>query len=484
VLQVKNKKTKLNFVDIIHIAAELAPLAKVGGLGDVIHGLGRALITKGQSVTIILPKYRTLQLEYAKQLEVIEPAQIVFFDGKNYRNTIWQANVDGLTVLLIESHAEEDFFGREKIYGYEDDTLRFIYFCLSALELVQNLPCDVIHIHDWHTALIAGLVKEVYQEIHAITVFTIHNLAYQGLCKGEDLDKVGWKSPALKESGVYNLMKGGIHFADQVTTVSPNYAKEILTTELGGNLQATLQHHSHKFQGILNGIDFDYWNPETDTFLPFNFSSKRPENKKCIQANLRARFSLAEENCPIVGAITRLVPQKGPELIKASILRTLEWGGQFILLGSASDEKTYQQFYNLKRKLEGSRQVHIELTYNEALSHVLYAGSDLFLVPSLFEPCGLTQLIAMRYGTVPLVRQTGGLADTVFDGKNGFVFGPPTAEAINRALDRAFETWFEHPEKWQKLMEAGLKGDYSWHFPAEAYLRIYNRIDTAEIILS
>lgn len=460
-------------MEIIHVGAELAPIAKVGGLADVLHGLSRSLLGKKHKVKVILPKYDTLDLNGVQHLEVIDSHHTIQFDGKMCSNTLWQGIVDGIPVIFVESHDKEEFFERKTIYGCPDDIARFSYFCLAALKYIRTSKCDVVHLHDWHTALLAGLIKELHPEIKAQVVFTIHNLSYQGLCKNEDLEKVGWKSPLLKEGGVYNLLKGGIIFADQVTTVSPTYAHEILTTDLGGGLRGTLQQYQRKLTGVLNGIDYAYWNPETDPHLPWNFSLGHLENKKKVKHELRKRLSLANENCPLAGAVTRLVPQKGPELIKAAILRTLEWGGQFVLLGSALDENTHTHFYNLKRKLAGSEHVHLELTYNEELSHLLFAGSDLFLAPSLFEPCGLTQLISMRYGTVPLVRQTGGFTDTVFEEKNGFLFGPPTAEAINESLDRAFKTWYEQPEKWNSLVEAGMTGDYSWDKPAEEYLKLY-----------
>ena len=427
-------------MEIVHIAAELAPLAKVGGLGDVVHGLCRALLHKNHSVRVILPKYDTLDLSQVGQLEMLDLSLSARFDGAICSNNLWKGLVDGIPVFLIEPN--ENFFERGQIYGCEDDITRFCYFCVAALSLIQKNPCDVIHIHDWHTALIAGLVKELYSDIQAKIVFTIHNLSYQGLCRGEDLDKVGWKNAQLKESGVYNLLKGGIIFADHVTTVSPNYAREILTTELGGNLQAILQQNFYKFSGVLNGIDYAYWNPATDPLLPYHYSQEEPNNKLNIKKELRARLKLADEKCPLVGAVTRLVPQKGPELLKASLVRVLEWGGQFVLLGSSSDEHTQRHFRNLKDTLAGCAYAHLELAYDEELSHLLFAAADLLLIPSLFEPCGLTQLIAMRYGTVPLARKTGGLADTVFEEHNGFLFGPPTVEALHGALDRALDVWY------------------------------------------
>ncbi len=458
---------------IMHVAAELAPIVKVGGLGDVVHGLSKALLKRGHTVEVVLPEYDTLDLSDLEFLKVVDNNHIVSFGQTHHTNTLWEGMIDGIPLLFIESHDANGYFERGKVYGCPDDNARFLYFCAAALSYLLKKGCDVVHLHDWHTAALAGLIKNT-PTIEVQTVFTIHNFAYQGLCNEHDLEKLDWVDESLRDGESYNLLKGGIIYADQVTTVSPNYARELLTSDLGGSLQGTLKRHQTKFSGILNGIDYSYWNPQTDPHLPLHYSLRSLDKKGDVKEELKARLSLADEKSPLVCVVTRLVAQKGPELIKAALLRTLEWGGQFVLLGSALDQATHTQFYNLKRKLAGSAHVHLELTYNEALSHIVYAAGDLFLVPSLFEPCGLTQLIAMRYGTVPVVRRTGGLSDTVFDGKNGFTFTPFTVEGINTALDRAFQTWYEHPLKWRAMQLSGMEEDYSWERPAEEYLTVYN----------
>ena len=460
-------------MEIIHVAAELAPVAKVGGLGDVLHGLSRALIEKGHRVTVLLPKYNTLNLDFVKDLKVLEANQVVRFEKEDCTHTLWQGNVDGIPIIFIESHDPRAFFDRDTVYGCKDDVDRFNYFCLAALEYIRKHEFEVVHLHDWHTSALAGLLKERAPEVRTKVILTLHNLAYQGQCGAAELERIGWKSELLASSDHYNLLQGGIIFADKVTTVSPNYAHEILTTDTKDPLQTTLRAHRHKFSGILNGIDYAFWNPKTDKFLPCHYSLHNLSNKEIVKQELKKRLSLADEKCPLVCAVTRLVYQKGPELIKAAILRTLEWGGQFVLLGSTADEQTYTQFYNLKRKLAGSPHVHLELSFSEELSHLVFAASDLFLIPSLFEPCGLTQQIAMRYGTVPLARACGGLVDTVFEEKNGFLFGTPSAEALNMALDNALDTWYHKPARWQKLIETGMSTDFSWEKPCEKYLALY-----------
>lgn len=463
-------------MEIIHISAELAPIAKVGGLADVLHGLSRSLIEKGHRVKIILPKYDLLDLSGVQDLEIVDSAHSFLFEGVECQSTLWLGRVDGIDVIFFESHDSRNFFNRDRVYGCHDDISRFLYFSAAALEYAIKQSCDIIHIHDWHTAIIASLIKKHYPESHTKTVFTIHNFAYQGVCVKEDLKKIDDADPSFIEGDYYNLIKCGIIYADHVTTVSPSYAHELLNSPISGGLQQTLQKYAYKFSGIVNGIDYHYWNPQKDPFLPANYSSTSLEKKEEVKKRLKKQFSLCDCQGPLVCAITRLVHQKGPELIKAAILRTVEWGGQFILVGSALDDETMRHFLNLKEAFKGSHYIHFELTYNEPLSHLVFAGSDLFIIPSIFEPCGLTQLIAMRYGTIPLARETGGLIDTVIDGKNGFTFGPPVIEALHGALDRAFETWYKAPQEWERLQSTGMAMDFSWNKPANAYLNIYNQL--------
>lgn len=490
----------MHFMEIVHIAAELAPIAKVGGLGDVLLGLGRSLIKKGHQVEIILPKYDCLDFNEIENTEVKIHDFHSFFDGEWHHNTIWQGKIKGIPLTLIESHDPYEFFDRQTVYGCPDDISRFSYFSRIALEYLHKTKRkpDIIHVHDWHAALVPVLLKTAYSHspiYSAHSILTIHNLAYQGICDKPSLLKIGLKEEHFDQPDLlrdlhtpqaFNLLQGGIVYADCITTVSPNYAQEVMTPEGGKGLESVLRRYAHKFSGVLNGIDYTYWNPETDHHLPFHYSasslspstSHPPfiEEKRKIQTHLRHILSLEDESCPIVGCVTRLVYQKGPELIKHALLKTLERGGQFILVGSAMDPKTHTEFYNLKRKLAASRHAHIELSYNEPLSHLVYAASDLFIVPSLFEPCGLTQMIAMRYGALPLVRETGGLKDTVAEGKNGFTFGLPTAEGISPALDRAFSCWFEQPQCWYEMVQTGMKKDFCWDSPADEYLKIYHAL--------
>jgi starch synthase len=290
-----------------------------------------------------------------------------------------------------------------------------------------------------------------------------------------------------------NLLKGAIVYADYITTVSPTYSWEVTTMEGGRGLDSTIKKYSNKFEGVLNGIDNAYWNPETDRHLPLHFSSREsPKTKKdscivdakgAIKQILRQRLELAEEHRPIVGCITRLVPQKGIEMIKHVIKTITGKGGQFVLLGSSPIPSIDAEFHKLKAHFNDHPHVHLILQHQEDLAHLIFGGSDIFIVPSLFEPCGLTQLIAMRYGAIPVVRKTGGLADTVFDvdaenakdRANGYVFEHPDNQGVDSALDRAIHSWYDNPDKWRKLVIHDMNQDFSWNKPSERYLEIYKK---------
>lgn len=493
---------------ILHVASELAPLAKVGGLADVVLGLTRALNKEGHKGEVILPKYSSLDTSQITDLHIEFRELWTYHDGRWHPNTVWAGKVEGILVYFIEAHNDTHFFDRERLYGYEDDTARFLYFSRAVLEflLKSGLTPDVLHLHDWQTAAIAPLYKDLYCDLgltHPKILFTIHNIEYQGWTHIEELGKAGLHGPSYLKpqrlqdnhhSTTINLMKGGIIYSDHTTTVSPNYAKEIKTPEGGRGLNTTLSEYDYKFTGVLNGLDWDYWNPETDPYLytPFSWKKAAPKSKtpsfdkKQINKKiLRERLMLEDEQSPIVSCVSRLVPQKGIELIKYALFRTLEKGGQFILLGSSPIESIQEEFHGLKQRFAQNRHVHFELNYNEELAHLIYGGSDMLIVPSIFEPCGLTQLIALRYGTLPIVRSTGGLADTVFDvdysplpmeERNGFVFEHPDCQGVDSALLRALHYWFKKPETWEALTLRSMQMDHSWGPSCAAYIQLYENI--------
>lgn len=489
---------------IIHIASELAPLAKVGGLADVLLGLSRELSWKGHDIDIIIPKYDCMDSSMIRDLAIDYHDLLSPYGEESFHNTVWVGWVENIKVYFIEPHHPRHFFNRGCFYGCDDDIERYLYFCRTALEFIQKkqLNPDLLHLHDWQSAAIAPLYKELFLEKDPKPkkiVFTIHNIEYQGKASPKDLNRIGLKeTKSLSDpfdKTLINLLKGGIVHSDFITTVSPNYAWEVTTPEGGRGLDKVLIEHKSKFQGILNGIDYSYWNPEIDRYLPAHFSAREiPLNKKdnatldrkaFIKKTLRERLLLSEVHKPIVGCITRLVPQKGVELIKHALKRTLEQGGQFVLLGSSPIPSISEEFHDLKIHYAEHPNVHLILHHQEELAHLIFAGSDLFIVPSLFEPCGLTQMIALKYGSIPIVRKTGGLADTIvdvdysnrpFSETNGYVFDFPDFNGVNSALDRAIKAWFQEPDKWRKLMVQGMNIDFSWDKSSNEYLQIYNQL--------
>lgn len=494
---------------IVQVAAELAPVAKVGGLGDVVLGLSRELQRQGSRVEVIIPKYDIIEYEGVDDLAVIDDTLTTTYDGKVYSNTVWSGRVLGVPVFFIEPHHPADFFQRGCFYACPDDIDRFLYFSLAALDFIQRrgaLP-DIIHNHDWHTAVLGPLCRCLCPRRHQPAapcptrlVFTVHNVQYQGLCSAHDLEKVGLNSSKLPTTndlfddhrpGIVNLVKGGIAYADFITTVSPRHAHEVMTTEGGLGLDATFRQYRDKFIGILNGLDYGYWNPATDPYLPANFSSSTDDkdgnplsNKGLCKEALRQRTKLADGHRPIVACIARLVPQKGIELIKHAIDHTVALGGQFVLLGSSPIPEIDKEFHRILEATADNPHVFLILQHFEDLAHLIFAGSDMFIVPSVFEPCGLTQLIALRHGTIPIVRHTGGLADTIvdvddpahpFEKSNGFVFDDLETQSFDGAIDRAFKLWFQQPEKWRQLVINGMNMDFSWKESAKQYLDVYRK---------
>ncbi len=485
---------------IVHICSEIAPIAKVGGLADVVYSLSKALIAEGHQVDVILPKYDCLDYSSLKNLKIASRDLWSYEGYQRFNNTIWHAELDKINIYLLEPHHPSCYFSRGNIYGCPDDVERFGYFSRAALEYLykSEIQPDALHLHDWPSSLAAVLYKDMYVPLgmnKTRIVMTIHNMQHQGRSSPDILSKVGLLSESYLTPECFldpifpltiNLLKGGIEYADAVTTVSPTYEREILTTEGSFGLFQTLKRNQNKISGILNGIDLDTWNPATDSHLVQQYQIGslpriRQEAKVENRRSLQAHCGLKEIAAPCVACITRLVPQKGPELIREALLRTLELGGQFILLGSSPIEEINQEFLNLQKQLKDEN-VAIILNYNEALAHIIYAAADMLVIPSIFEPCGLTQMIALRYGTVPIVRKTGGLADTVFDvetsnapldKRNGFSFDTPDAREMKETLDRAFHCMQNQPKVWEMLIENGMRMDFSWDISAKAYLEVY-----------
>lgn len=496
------KEKKRPGMHIVHIAAEMAPVAKVGGLGDVVTGLGKSLQRKGHLVEVVLPKYDCMDYNKISNLKVLNLDLLSYFDGHMFKNKVWLGTVEGLPIYFIEPHHPEKFFWRGQVYGENDDFRRFTYFCRAALEFIlqaKKKP-DIIHCHDWHTAAVAPMYWDLYapQGLDSARVaFTCHNFEYQGTesagtlaCCGlnpQQLHRVDRMQDNVVHSRI-NLLKGGIVFSNIVTTVSPTYALEVQTPEGGKGLQSTLMAHSHKFFGILNGIDTEAWNPASDSFIDYQYSAEDISGKAANKATLRARLGLStvglDSERPIVGCITRLVPQKGVHLIRHAIYRTLDQGGQFILLGSSPIRDIQNEFQTIAQQFNHHPHVRLILKYDDSLSHSIYAAADVFVIPSIFEPCGLTQMIAMRYGAIPVARRTGGLNDSVFDvddetiplqRRNGYTFSGVNEESLNHALDRALSHFFQRRESWKDLVKKAMQMDFSWNSSADQYVELYQR---------
>lgn len=485
---------------IIHIAAEMAPVAKVGGLGDVVTGLSKALQKKGHLVEIILPKYDCMQYDGIHDFRALDVILESYFDGRQFKNKVWVGTVEGLPVYFIEPQHPDKFFWRGQFYGEHDDFKRFLFFSRAALELIlqSGKSPDIIHCHDWQTAFVAPLYWDLYapKGLNSARIcFTCHNFEYQGTAPASELSSCGLdvhqlnRPDRMQDNSAHdriNAVKGGIVFSNIVTTVSPTYAQEVRTAEGGRGLHATLNSHSKKFIGILNGIDMDSWNPATDAFLKVQYSANdldgKAENKEALRRHLG--LSSSDVRRPMVGCITRLVPQKGVHLIRHAIYRTLELGGQFVLLGSSPVPHIQREFEGIANQFQNHDHIRLLLKYDESLSHTIYAASDMFIIPSIFEPCGLTQLIAMRYGSVPIARKTGGLNDSVFDVdddtiplqfRNGYAFLTPNEQGVNGALQRAINHYKNNRDSWQQLIERVMTIDFSWESSASQYEELYER---------
>ncbi|MBI5345658.1 MAG: glycogen synthase [Chlamydiae bacterium] len=485
---------------VVHVALEMAPLAKVGGLGDMVYGLTEALTKSNVNVDVFLPKYKNLNTEPINNLK-IETHDFKSFEYHHQNNNkVWSGNLNEVNIHLIDP--EKDYFNRDKIYAYVDDVPRFLYFSRAVLDflLLKNEPIDILHIHDWHTAIIAPLYKDVFSKMGLNIkkiVFTIHNLSYQGWCMASDVEAIGldgksyltpdkMQDPKMKRR--LNLLKGAINYSDAVVAVSPTYAKEILTPERGENLDKVLQKNKKKLHGIINGIDEITWDPKKDPYIAKNFSTNDPIEKIMLAKKenkelLCKKIGLFNANVPLVANIGRLVEQKGIELIIFALKQTIKKNGQFILLGTTFDKEISKTFHKLKEEYQHNKHLFIDIQHNEELAHLIYAAADFVVVPSIFEPCGLVQLIGYKYGVIPIVRKTGGLSDTVFDIKDkniekrsGFVFNDYTSKDLDEAMQRAFDAWFYQPDEIKKLIKNNLKSDFTGEKAGKEYIHLYKRL--------
>ncbi|WP_017306376.1 glycogen synthase GlgA [Spirulina subsalsa] len=486
---------------IVQVASECAPVIKAGGLGDVVFGLSRELEIQGHAVEIILPKYDSMRYDHIWGLhEAYANLTVNWYDGA-IPCTVYCGWVYGRQCFFIEPHSPDNFFNRGCYYGCLDDHLRFAFFSKAALEflLKTNKRPDVIHCHDWQTGLLPVMLYEIYK-YHGMDTqrvcYTIHNFKHQGIAGTNIL----WATGLNRETYYFdyerlrdnfnpfaiNLMKGGIVYSNYFNTVSPHHAWEAHHTDISYGLGETIRKHQHKFGGILNGIDYDVWNPESDRYLPYHYSPTNLKGKLMNKKALRERLWLSHDNKPLVAFIGRLDEQKGVHLVHHAIYYALHKGAQFVLLGSATEPGINAWFAHEKGFLNDNPDCHLELGFNEELSHLIYAAADIIVVPSNYEPCGLTQMIGLRYGAVPVVRGVGGLVSTVFDRdyeqykpeeeRNGYVFYQTDNQALESAMDRAIDLWYKNPKDFRQLVKQGMTYDYSWNHPGTAYVGVYDYI--------
>ena len=477
---------------ILLIASEASPFAKTGGLGDVTGALPRALRALGHDVRIFMPHHRGVEL-HATEIRTVVPRLAVPLGDRVVEGALQETDgPGGVPVYLL---AQDQYFDREGLYGtadgdYWDNCERFVFFCRGALESLIALGStwrpQLLHVNDWQTGLVPVYLKTLYRDHPVLgsvgSLLTIHNLAYQGVFWHYDMAMtgLGWDlfTPAgIEFYGKINFLKGGLVFSDLLTTVSRTYAAEIRTPEFGNGLDGVLEERAADLYGVINGIDYEQWNPAKDAALARPYSADEPEGKAACREALRRELGLEDARRPIVGMITRLAGQKGLDLALEGLPAMLEAGCQIALLGSG---EAHLEDAWMQAATAYPGRVAVRLGYDTALSSRIYGGADCFLMPSRYEPCGLGQLIALRYGAVPIVRRTGGLADTVseFDparrSGTGFLFDAVEVGAMLDAVQRAV-TAFRRPEQWSALVRNGMTEDFSWDASAREYALLYKK---------
>lgn len=480
-------------IKVLFLAPEVAPFAKTGGLADVAGSLPDALRRQGVDASICLPLYRTVKEGGFKLSRLVSGLEVPFGTGTMTCSIQAGATSQGTPVYFVE---REDLYDRPNLYqtpagDYYDNFERFVFFSRAALQFLSHadLPVDVVHCHDWQTGLVPAYLKTVFRGdpffLNTASVFTIHNIGYQGLFPPEKLPLSGIPNSEFHPEGVeywgrISLLKAGILYADAITTVSPRYSKEIQTPELGLGMEGILRKRLDALYGILNGADYNQWNPARDPYLPFHYSAEDMSGKKENKARLISEMGMDESMAdrPLLGFISRLSAQKGCDLLLQVGKRVLAEDAGLVVLG-AGEESYEKSMAELAKNYPG--RIGLRVGFDEGLAHRIMAGSDILLVPSRYEPCGLTQMYGLRYGTIPVVRATGGLSDTItqFDPStrkgNGFRFGPYDPEAFFSAIQQAL-TIYRRPRAWKQLLIEGMKADFSWDRSARSYLEVYQAL--------
>lgn len=482
---------------VAYLSSEVAPFAKTGGLADIAGAIPKSLQKLGVEIIVVMPFYSTIK-ENKYPLTPIDMKFEVKVGDKLKTGFVHKGFLPG-TQVPIYFLDNEQYYGRKGLYvnpatmkDFDDNSERFIFFAKGALEVIERLKInfDIVHCNDWQTGLVPVYLKTNYSKKECFknirTIITIHNLAYQGLFWHWDMNLTGldwslfnWKQ--LEFYGKLNFLKGGIIFSDLITTVSKTYAKEIQTPEYGVGLDGVLRERADDLYGIVNGIDYTIWNPETDKFIIANYGINSLNGKQFCKRALQRKYKLPERDVPIIGMISRLTDQKGLDLIVDKFQDLMKINLQFILLGNGEDR--YHKIFESYAKTFPQK-VAVKLIFDERSAHEIEAGSDMFLMPSHFEPCGLNQLYSLRYGTVPIVRDTGGLADTITDvrsgnisnGKvNGFSFKEYNSDLLLATLIRAIDL-FKNKDQWTNLMKNGMAQDWSWEKSAREYYGLYEKV--------
>ena len=484
---------------ILIATSEAVPFAKTGGLADVSGALPAALRALGHDVRLALPRYRSVSLEKFMLRPLLEE-MAVMFPGNAQVGSILHSTLPG-TDIPAYFVRQDAYFDRDGLYGekgadYPDNADRFAFYCMAALWTLKGLAWqpDVIHCNDWQTALIPTYLKNLpvlrndsfYDRIR--TLYTIHNLAYQGAFPPGVLPKIGldqsvYHPEGLEFYGKVNLMKSGIVYSDALSTVSKTYAQEIQTKEFGAGLEGILRARADRLHGIMNGIDYTIWNPEIDEFIPAHFSARDLRGKAKCKKALQKAVGLPEDGqVPLIGMISRLDKQKGFDLLEENLPKIVRMDVQLAILGTG-DPKYHAMLEEAAKKYP--KKISANLKFDNTLAHLIEAGSDMFLMPSRYEPCGLNQLYSLRYGTIPIVRKTGGLADSIVDATaktlksgeaTGFVFEEYEADAMHAAFKRAVDLHRKKPDQWRQLIQNAMSKDFSWDHSAREYETLFRKI--------
>lgn len=470
-------------MNILFVVSECVPFIKSGGLADVAGALPKELMKLGSEVRVMMPKYGTIGQQFKDKMEKVCELN-VRLSWRNQYCGIEKLEYQGIVYYFIDN---EYYFKRDTMYGHYDDGERFSFFCRAVLDAIPYLDFnpDLLHCHDWHTGMVPFLLNAQYRDIKDYTdirtIFTIHNLQFQGIFPREILGDLlnlddSYFDEQLEFYGCVNFMKAAIVSSDLITTVSPTYMNEIQMPYYGEKLDGLLRSRHTALKGILNGIDADIYNPSADPSIIQNYDQNSLENKAKNKLHLQKMFGLEENpTIPLISIISRLTKQKGLDLVKSVFDEIVDQDIQFIVLGTGDSE--FEDYFRTMESLN-RKKVRAYIGFNEELAHQIYAGSDLFLMPSKFEPCGLGQLIALRYGTIPIVRETGGLNDTVtsYDEKtrtgNGFTFKNFNAHDMLYTTQRALD-FYDQKQVWEKIVKTAMAQDYSWFQSAQKYNEMY-----------